>query len=365
MFNSNVLEVGIGLIFTFLAVSLITGAIIEVITSIVGWRANTLKNGIKALLNDPGFIGLARDLYAHASVNPRGPGTTAAETHAASGTGLLGFWTNKKPSYIDREQFANALMDITGMSSTIANNPPPPPVVVPPNLVTSLKAAVDEKIPAAPVSLSPPAEPTPRANAAVNPQISELLQGIIDRTLGDPAKIRAELESWFDNAMDRLSGVYKRWMQFLSFVVALVLAVALNVDAITVAKALWQQPTLTANLKPPANVIVDQSAAAREALKTLDSYLPVGWPNGFFVTTAVTENPMKGDDGKPKTDNGGNLLYKFGKWEWALAISGWLITSFATLFGAPFWFDALQRVVRLKGSGPSPEEKKTKTAAAQ
>ena len=83
MFNSNVLEVGVGLIFTFLAVSLITGAIIEAITSIIGWRANTLKNGIKALLNDPGFNGLARDLYAHASVNPRGPGTTAAETQAA------------------------------------------------------------------------------------------------------------------------------------------------------------------------------------------------------------------------------------------------------------------------------------------
>ena len=130
MFNSNVLEVGVGLIFTFLAVSLITGAIIEAITSIIGWRANTLKNGIKALLNDPGFNGLARDLYAHASVNPRGPGTTAAETQAALGTGLLGFWTNKKPSYIDGEQFANALMDITGMSSAIANNPPSPPAVV-------------------------------------------------------------------------------------------------------------------------------------------------------------------------------------------------------------------------------------------
>ena len=233
------------------------------------------------------------------------------------------------------------------------------------NLVTLLKAAVNEKIPAVPVSLAAPAVPAPRANTAVNPQISELLQGIIDRTLGDPAKIKAELESWFDNAMDRLSGVYKRWMQFLSFVVALLLAVALNVDTIKVAKAFWQQPTLTANLKPPVSVTVDQSAAAREALKTLDSYLPVGWPNGFFVTTAVTENPLKGDDGKPRTDNGGNPLYRFGEWEWALAISGWLITSFATLFGAPFWFDALQRVVRLKGSGPSPEEKKTKTAAAQ
>jgi hypothetical protein len=43
---------------------------------------------------------------------------------------------------------------------------------------------------------------------------------------------------------------------------------------------------------------------------------------------------------------------------------GWLITAVATLFGAPFWFDALERVVRLKGSGPSPAEKRAHMGAA-
>ena len=77
MFNSHVLEVGIGLIFTFLAVSLITGAIVEAIGSWTRWRANTLLSGIKELLNDATFTGLARDLYAHASINPRGSGPAA------------------------------------------------------------------------------------------------------------------------------------------------------------------------------------------------------------------------------------------------------------------------------------------------
>jgi len=47
-----------------------------------------------------------------------------------------------------------------------------------------------------------------------------------------------------------------------------------------------------------------------------------------------------------------------------LAILGWIITALASLFGAPFWFDTLQQVIRLKGSGPSPDEKTNKTAAA-
>jgi hypothetical protein len=46
------------------------------------------------------------------------------------------------------------------------------------------------------------------------------------------------------------------------------------------------------------------------------------------------------------------------------AIVGWVITAFSTLFGAPFWFDLLQTVVRLKGSGPSPEEKVDGTAGS-
>jgi len=45
-------------------------------------------------------------------------------------------------------------------------------------------------------------------------------------------------------------------------------------------------------------------------------------------------------------------------------VAGWLITAFAALFGAPFWFDTLQQFVRLKGSGPSPLEKQNNTGAA-
>jgi hypothetical protein len=43
---------------------------------------------------------------------------------------------------------------------------------------------------------------------------------------------------------------------------------------------------------------------------------------------------------------------------------GWLITAVAALFGAPFWFDALQSIIRLKGAGPSPDEKATNRAAS-
>jgi hypothetical protein len=58
--------------------------------------------------------------------------------------------------------------------------------------------------------------------------------------------------------------------------------------------------------------------------------------------------------------NAEQFLSTPGIWTFA----GWLITAFATLFGARFSFDALQQFVRLKGAGPSPEEKRYGSGAA-
>jgi hypothetical protein len=337
MFNSTVLEVGVGVLFSFLAVSLITGAIVEAISSATKWRASNLLSGVKTLLNDPDFTALARDLYAHAAVNPHGPGADAP--------------TENKPAYIDKNQFADALMDITGMSAAIsaaAGAGPPETQAAP--LVTALKTAVDAKI--APAAAEPPAAAVPD-----NPQIRQLLHGIIDRSMGEAAKIKEALGNWFENGMDRLSGTYKRRTQLVSMIIALILAVGLNVDSISIGKALWEQPTLVANLKVTDT---DTAPSAEEALKLLNETLPIGWPHGIFVTNRVKKDRA----GSPMKNEAGNPVYsRFEPWDWLASGCGWLLTTIATLFGAPFWFDALQKITRLKGSGPSPDDKKNQVAA--
>jgi hypothetical protein len=35
-------------------------------------------------------------------------------------------------------------------------------------------------------------------------------------------------------------------------------------------------------------------------------------------------------------------------------VVGWLITGLAVALGAPFWFDLLNKLVNLRGSGPRP-----------
>jgi hypothetical protein len=79
MFNSTVLDVAIGLIFTFLAISIAVSAIVEMFASAMKWRSSTLLSGIKDLLNDPDFSGLALAIYNHALVNPQDAGTAKNE----------------------------------------------------------------------------------------------------------------------------------------------------------------------------------------------------------------------------------------------------------------------------------------------
>jgi hypothetical protein len=80
----------------------------------------------------------------------------------------------------------------------------------------------------------------------------------------------------------------------------------------------------------------------------LQADLPVGWAPGHFFE--------EGDG------HGGWQTITLPTFLWALF--GWTVTAVAALFGAPFWFDTLQSIIRRKGSGPSPAEKKNNQAAA-
>ncbi len=277
MFGSTVLELAFGLIFTFLVISLIASSMTEALASALSWRANTLLEGVKDLLNDQQFSGLALSIYNHGLVNARASGAADSEAQLTS-----------KPSYIEPKQFASALIDVTGLSSG--------------GTVQALQA---------------------RINTAIkNPQLNTMLNGMVERAGGDVNRIRDDIASWFDNGMDRVAGDYKRRTQFWSFVIGLSLAIALNVDALKVTEALWEQPMIIKGLSPPT-----AGQTAQQALEQLQNLrLPFGWDKNamnYFLT-------------------GSNWIY---------AIVGWLISGIATLFGAPFWFDTLQKFVQLRGAG--------------
>ncbi|MFZ0504316.1 MAG: hypothetical protein WAM44_11430 [Chthoniobacterales bacterium] len=100
MLGSNTLEIAIGIVFTYLLLSLICTVVNESIANIIDQRGKNLLAGIQNLLNDPSFTGLAQYLYTHGLVGGVMQNVTDFEK------------TNKLPSYIDPTNFALALIDI-------------------------------------------------------------------------------------------------------------------------------------------------------------------------------------------------------------------------------------------------------------
>ena len=234
MFGSTILDVAIGLIFSFLAISLFTSATVEAINSLLQLRAVNLKSGIMALVNDPGFAGLAKGLYEHPLVSPLGPGVQQApaagaaaqapiparpatdnSTYVSRVKDVAMFWRpagppyvdiRTLPAYIDPSQFARALLDVTRLSAAWAADAAAAPPGAPPGRA-SLDAAIA---------------------AIANPQIRDFIKGVSDRTQGDINAIESEVAAWFDGAMDRVSGEFKRWTQAATFAIALASAVLLQ-----------------------------------------------------------------------------------------------------------------------------------------
>ena len=55
------------------------------------------------------------------------------------------------------------------------------------------------------------------------------------------------VEQWFDDAMARVSGWYKRTTQAVLLVIAILLTISVNADTLTIAGTLWRDPSVPEN----------------------------------------------------------------------------------------------------------------------
>lgn len=219
-----------------------------------------------------------------------------------------------------------------------------------------------------------------------SPQFSTVMLAIlqdVENFAGDTGNqilaVKSAVEQWFNEAMDRLSGWYKRKMQLLAFVFGLLLAIFLNIDSVGIARHLWQQPIVRQTLAAYATTYATETAATpdaqvippQETIQTLQQQLdvlqiPVGWQLQAFDTDnrscalisfgsdRIFGIPGRDENGQPICARIANLPRSTD--EWVLKIIGFLVTGGAAAQGAPFWFDILKRLVNIRGTGTKPEE---------
>jgi hypothetical protein len=425
----GLIETAIGLFFVFLLMSLVSSQLVEWVASYRGWRAKELEKAIRAMLHDPVIqknidkeaLVLADKLYEHPLIASlarpgRKPSYIPAGKFALALFDVL-LTAGTEASTIGRarvglEQVKNHLLATLPAAAEVELFELLAQIQ---KLIEDAKAAGATTETIASLSLSPKlneefnaflrrysispstlnaliqpliADSDLQLNQIFNavillaksrPQLSQLVSSLFSSmdtylSLGDSrlSAARRTVEQWFDDAMDRTSGWYKRSSQLWLALVGFALACALNVDTITVGTALWRDPTLRQNVVeqaqnyqlPVTSDTTTNASGAAQAIRELnlelsqDLLLPIGWrirsSNSEPCTSFSTgQNPLfslpyqKGCililDALP-----GQIPTPLGK------LLGLIITAAAISQGAPFWFDLLSKVGNIRGSGTVP-----------
>ncbi len=370
MFDSDILEVAIGLAMVFALVSTICTAVRELIESWLKTRASYLEYGIRQLLNDPQARGIARDVFDHPLVSglyignfeKTGEAKTPAggsENNVANDNPPRRKWNarNKNlPSYIPSTNFAKALIDVVARG--------------PANEITIESSSQ-------PITLA-----RVRGNLAHidNPHLQRALLSALDSAEGDLNRLRTNIEGWYDSAMDRVSGWYKRTTQKFLFFIAITVAIVLNVNTITIADYLFrhdaERTALVANIEAPSTDANQQKMTIDEANRKLSGMgLPIGWPEEGYLAglgaprtraerlqmawapcERIADATARATCQQAATDK----IEKGSPWFEILAWSlvGWLLTACAATLGAPFWFDVLSKFMTVRSTFKPREEER-------
>ena len=369
MFNTSILDVAIGMVFIYLLLSLLCTATNEFIELLLKKRATDLERGIRELLSPDSPSGakdIVEKIYNHPLVNGLYGGT-----YKKSGieSALRYIKRTQLPSYIPARNFALALMDIvlpstvggeqsgaTGATSPVSAAAPPP---------TSASTAL--------VPLSALRNELQKVD---NPQVQRALTTLIDAAAGDVARVRANIEDWYNSSMDRVSGWYKRRTYVTVLVLGFLAAIAFNADSVLMVRRLASDRALRDSLVQSAILYAQEAAkpSATEAATTSSTAPATPTPSPKPCWEAACANDQNSPQCRLKkaqceiqglglpigwhSETDPRLSWNDRKLTEHVQdhLFGWLLTSLAISLGAPFWFDVLNKFIVIR-STVKPKEK--------
>lgn len=313
------LDTAIGMVFVFFVLSTVCSMVTETIANVLGWRAKTLEDAIRNVVGDGDVKRGWKEWIGRIHKKAPGDDAPAPTIPEDLTSALFDHWRiralvrnpestvrrRRRPSYISPAAFSLSVAERLAEGAPAADAPADQPAGRP--VSAESDPTILERVESALEGL---AEGLQR----------ELLQKAAANAHGTLDGFRLQLERGFDDAMERASGWYKRKVQLVLILLAAAIAIGGNVDSVRVATTLWQDGPVRSVVAAQAAKEPDAKAAAKAAAAIDELQLPVGW-------------------GKNAPDN------------WYSPILGWLITVAALGLGAPFWFDLLSRVARLRGSG--------------
>jgi hypothetical protein len=306
--DSAAFDVAIGLVFAYFIFSSVCSGINEGIARILNLRGVALFNSINALIGD---VEKSKAFWSHDLITGLLKTRSTGNTAQKAIQGLGGKITKDAEGVIG---------STIGLSLKLRRALPS--YISPTTVITVMKAV------SAPVP-----EPAPGAASPAATGFESIFNSVKNAVESEEKQVQDQLENWFNDAMDRLSGWYKRFVQWILLVLAILVTLAFNVNTIHIAQELWQQPSISSAIAVDSNSIVATGATGETASTVQDlksrvtqaEVLPIGW-------------------GSNAPGNGWDNI--------SLAVLGWLLTIGALTFGSPFWFDLLCRMNSLRSTGP-------------
>jgi hypothetical protein len=298
-----IIEITIGLVVTWLIISMTTSQIQEFIVEVLGSRSKFLEKRLLEMFKDRALL---EKFYQHPLID-----SLSAKT-------FLG--RKRKPTDIPNPIFAKAAVDIFLNAGRTEGE-------IPANSMDL--ATMKQSILKSMGYLKAENEDLARVVNYLTPRLEDA-EAKVEETI---AEYRKNVESWFDITMVEATKLYRKYASAIAMGLGIGLAVAFNVDSIYIVNQLWRDPTLrqtivaqAGNIKPDDQINVTNAKTKLEELS-----LPVGWNEETTL------------------QNTGEVLSK---------VLGFLITGVAASLGAPFWFDILNRLLGLKSAQkPKKEEK--------
>jgi hypothetical protein len=333
-----ILDLVIGMVFVYFMLSLITSSLVEIVMSYFRLRARVLEKWLFAIFDkkmmqpDGKVVKLGQAIMDHC--------TTTALAEAGRAT-----------SYIDAKNFSTALLE--KLTFDLAK---------PDDVAESLGDIIEklkEKFAVDGTTLLSTELQRTMLTFAYEAQSEKKASG--ENSESEMQRFRKKIEYWFDSNMDRIEGKLKtKYSRPLTFWLGMAVVVGLNADSINIARYLYSNPDAR------AKVVAQATAAAgdttyRKRIKQLEL-------SATTISDSLAVEDLKTKQLELKKDI--NKLQEVVPLGWqatdidqfrnspektiAKKLAGWLATLLALMLGAPFWFDLLNKVVNLRGSGPKP-----------
>ena len=339
MSSFPILDLIVGIIFIYFLLSIICSSIVEMMLTDREVRGKVLGKWLVTIFNEKVTnsknegVRLGKEIMDHAAV-----------------TGLSD--KGKAPPYIDSKNFVSVLLDKIHANSSNVN----------PTSIDEIIESIN--------TTSAVSDDLKRSFLISANEAKDTFNALTIKTSGAIEMFRNKMENWYDSNMQRLTGSLKKYSRRFTFVAAIIVTVLVNADTIEISKYLYNNPeaakTIAAKAYETANneeikqemerkklattaqndtvkLTIQQADSSikanrkimEDAKAVLKASFPLGWANSSFSESR-----------------------EWYEWIlfWLAKLIGMALTVVAIMMGAPFWFEILNKVSNIRGSGKKPNE---------